>query len=312
MVMKTNVKKVLVWLGLTLAMMALWILGLQIGDAIFPSDLMDQSVESSNAELLFFVVCGLNTSVILYFIQYSRVRGWKLAGLIFYISFAIQYFMSQIETLWFNDSLGLPINGIWAIVTGGFVTTGAFAILSTWATGNFRKSGNSVEPPAFNKTQMAKRVLILFILVWPLIYFTAGYFTAWQFPAVRLQYTGTDAMAPFTEIMIANLSSGLYYFQILRGFLWILIALPVLLYSEGNYLKKGLIIGLLFTVLGCSGLLIPNPVMPFMVRMGHLLETSTENFLWGFTIAWYLKKAFVSDNNPKIDEYSVHQNSLIT
>ena len=44
---------------------------------------------------------------------------------------------------------------------------------------------------------------------------------------------------------------------------------------------------LLFAFLGSSQLLLPNPYMPEMVRVAHLIETASESFIWGFIIAWY-------------------------
>jgi len=89
------------------------------------------------------------------------------------------------------------------------------------------------------------------------IYFLAGYFIAWQFADVRLFYSGTAEMDSFLSMMKVNVTSGLYFFQILRGVLWILIALPAIAVIRGSLIRKGLIIGLLFAVLSSSQLLIP-------------------------------------------------------
>ena len=83
----------------------------------------------AHAGFLFFLVSALNAGIILTLIYKARYTGWKLAGLVFLVSFGIQYFMSQIETVWFNDSLGLPGNGIAAIVLGGAFTLVAFSRL---------------------------------------------------------------------------------------------------------------------------------------------------------------------------------------
>ena len=109
-------------------------------------------------------------------------------------------------------------------------------------------------------------------------------------------------LASFFSIMKENVISGLYYFQIFRGVLWVLIAYLVLVSTEGTLLRKGLILGLLLSLLGSSQLLLPNPIMPYMVRMGHLVETATSSFIWGFILAWSFEKftTFLPSNN-KID-----------
>jgi hypothetical protein len=285
--MKTNLKKVIVWLGLSVLMMIFWSIGLFIGNAIFPSSLMDLSSESNTSPFMFFLVCALNGGVILYFIYNSRSRGWRLVGILFLIIFGIQYFMSQIETLWFNDSLNLPINGVWAIVFGGAVMNLIIAIAATWFTGKFIPSADKPEitKSKVDLVPLLQRAILFSIVIWPLVYFMAGYFIAWQFADVREFYSGTKEMASFLSIMVENLKSGLYFFQIFRGLLWILIALLVFSETKGSWLHKGIILGLLFSILGSSGLLLSNPYMPDMVRMGHLIETASSNFLWGLILA---------------------------
>lgn len=303
--MKTNIKKVLIWLGLSLLMMIFWIIGLMIGNAIFPSSITEMSADSnSNMELMLFLTCALNTWVILYFINNTQCKGWKLAKTIFLVTFGIQYFMSQIETLWFNDSIDFPINGIWAIVSGGAIMILLFSVTATWFTGNF----SPLKESAGVKTKvdlvpMIKKILLFSVVVWPVIYFLAGYLIAWQFAEVRLLYSGTAEMASFLSIMKANVASGLYFFQILRGVLWILIALPALAVTRGLLMRKGVILGLLFAFLGSSQLLIPNPFMSDMVRMAHLIETASSMFLWGFMIAWYFGK-FIS-SEPNESDYKI-------
>ena len=295
--MKINIKKVLIWLGLSILMTIFWIVGLIIGNALFPSSITEMSADSdSSGGLILLLICALNTLVVLYFIYNSQCKGWKMVGTIFLITFGLQYFMSQIETLWFNDSLNFPVKGILAIVSGGGIANLLFSITATWFTGNFRPLKESAgEKAKVNLAPMVKYFLLLSIVVWPVIYFLAGYFIAWQFADVRLFYSGTVEMDSFPSMMKANFASGLYFFQILRGVLWILIALPALAVTRGSLMHKGLIIGLLFAVLSSSQLLLPNPFMSDMVRMGHLIETAPSNFLWGFIIAWCFGKLISSE-----------------
>ena len=287
--MKAIIKGGFIWLGLSVLMMFLFIIGILIGTEIFPSSLTEASADNSNGEILLFLTCALNTAVIMYFIYNSIIKGWKLVGILFLITFGIQYFMSQIETVWFNDSLNLPINGILAIVTGGAIMSLFFALAATWLTGNF-KAKKEYGTLKVELAPMLMWVTLLAVIIWPLVYFMAGYLIAWQFAEVRLFYSGTTEMASFFSIMKENVISGLYFFQIFRGVLWVLIAYLVLVSIEGTLLRKALILGLLLSFLGSSQLLLPNPIMPYMVRMGHLVETATSSFLWGFILAWSFEK----------------------
>ena len=289
--MKAFIKGVFIWLGLSTLMMFLFIIGILIGNAIFPSSLTEASTDNSNGGILLLLSSALNTAVIMYFIHNSIIKGWKLVGILFLITFGIQYFMSQIETVWFNDSLNLPMNGILAIVTGGAIMSLFFALAATWLTGSFKdKKEYGRGTLKVELVPMLILVTLLAVIIWPLVYFMAGYLIAWQFTEVRLFYSGTAAMASFFSIMQENVISGLYYFQIFRGVLWVLIAYLVLVSTEGTMLRKGLTLGLLLSLLGSSQLLLPNPIMPYMVRMGHLVETATSSFLWGFILAWSFEK----------------------
>lgn len=281
-------KKIGIWLGLSILMMILWVAGLMIGNVIFPSNLMEMETDSDGASgFIFFLVSALNAGIILKLIYKARYTGWKLAGLVFLVSFGIQYFMSQIETIWFNDSLGLPGNGIATIVLGGAFTLVAFIAIAIWITGKL-KSQPKKSNDSIHYRFSAKKIVFLSAVIWPLIYFAFGYFVAWQFKDVRLLYSGTTEIDSFVEIMKGNFQSGLYLFQIFRGFLWVFIGILVLKMTRGTRISNGILLGLLFTILGSSGLLLPNPIMPEMVRLAHLLETSTSSFIWGFIIAWTL------------------------
>ena len=167
------------------------------------------------------------------------------------------------------------------------VETQITAIVAVWLTGKYKaKQASEHKKMKIALVPFLARILLFSVIIWPLVYFIAGYFIAWQFAEVRLFYSGSTEMASFYAMMKENFASGLYFFQIFRGVLWILIALFVFNSIKGSMIHKGIILGLLLAFLGSSGLLIPNPVMPFMVRMGHLLETATSSFLWGLLLAW--------------------------
>jgi hypothetical protein len=285
-----------------------WISGLMIGNAIFPSNIMESANEpSGNSDLWLLFTCFINTGAVLLFVYHTRIRGLKLSAVLFLIIFGIQYFMSQIETLWFNDSLKMPINTILMLVTGGAIMSILFSLSATWLTGKFKSNDHSVIK--FSKPEiksLIKPIALLAIIIWPLVYFIAGYFIAWQFAEIREYYSGTIEMESLFVMMKENIASGLYFFQILRGLLWVAIAMLVFLSTDGSWIRKGIIMGLLLSCLGCSQLLLPNPIMPEMVRLGHLLETSTSNFLWGIILAWFLAKYFSANNAVKL-----HSNNIM-
>lgn len=287
-------KQFVLWIALSLLMCILWIAGMMIGNAIFPSSLMDDAGESSPSGMQWLLlVCLLNTAVVMIFIANSQINGWRLAILLFLITFGIQFFMAQIETVWFNDTLQMPVNSILAVTVGGAIMNLAFGIVAVWAMGKFNKT--TVPQVAINKPlvkSLITRMLILAVLVWPTVYFLAGYFIAWQFAEIRQYYSGTTAMDSLFVMMQENVRSGLYLFQIFRGFLWVFIVALVMYSLKGPMWRRAIILGLLLSLLGGSQLLLPNPIMPEMVRTGHLLEITISNFVWGILLAWLLNKFF--------------------
>ena len=312
--MKIVLKKTLIWAALSILMLIFWVIGLMIGNAIFPSHLMESSGDSGgNGELMLLFTCALNTAAVLYFIYSSNIKGWKLVGSLFLVIFGIQYFMSQIETLWFNDSLNMEISLILTIVTGGFIMAVLFALSATWITGKFGKLDAATTAwPKIRLSLIWKEVLLLVVILWPAVYFLAGYYIAWQFEEIRLYYSGSVVMESLMVMMKANIVSGLYFFQILRGLLWVLIALLVISTTKGSWLHRGLVLGLLLSFLGSSQLLLPNPIMPEMVRMGHLIETSTSSFIWGFILAWFLRKMMPEIQETKhLDKITDQRNTQV-
>ncbi len=288
--MKTYLKQGGTWIALSILMIIYWFLGFMIAGTLIPSSMPEPPVDSGSSDMMLLVICLLNTAALLFFINNSHIRGWKLVLYIFLISFGLQYFLSQIETLWFNDALKMSQSLIVLVVLGGAISNLLFAITATWITGSFKKAQNAHARFTSEKSSLIKWISIHTIFTWPIIYLLAGYFIAWQFSEVRQYYTGTDEMDSFLSINIENVTSGLYFFQIFRGLIWISIAFIVLFSTEGTTLKKGIILGLLFSVISSSQLLLPNPIMPEMVRIPHLIETSISNFIWGFILAWTLNK----------------------
>jgi len=133
------------------------------------------------------------------------------------------------------------------------------------------------------------RELFVIAILYVFIYFTFGYFIAWKSEAVRIYYGGSDPGSFFAHI--ASLLRGeplLFLLQVVRGLLWAAIAVPVIRMMRGKWWEAGLAVALLFAT-ASSLLLIPNPLMPPEVRMAHLIETVTSNFLFGWLLTILLE-----------------------
>jgi hypothetical protein len=131
--------------------------------------------------------------------------------------------------------------------------------------------------------------LLLIVVIYVVIYFTFGYFIAWRSPAVRAYYGGSDPGSFIAQIMsVLRDQPSLFLLQIVRALLWAALAVPVIRMIKGKWWEAGLAVALLFAM-ASSQLLLPNPLMPYEVRMAHLLETATSNFLFGWLVVLILK-----------------------
>jgi hypothetical protein len=86
--------------------------------------------------------------------------------------------------------------------------------------------------------------------------------------------------------------------------LWVALALPVIRMLKGRWPETAIALGLLFAVVMNAQLLLPNPYMPEPVRMAHLLETASSNFIFGVLIGWLLTQRHAFAKVPVVQRAS--------
>ena len=276
----------------TIALYIIWIVSMTLSESIIPSGLKTPDAPEALSAAMLFIVCFLHVLVLYIFARNSRWHGIRLSLTVFFLVFIIQFFLSIIEAIWFNNSLNLPVSGQKFLLLSGFLMSIVFSPLFIWISGKMKSKGEKEIPGIdwFELLSMESgiKITILIVIVYPMLYNLAGYFIAWQFESVRLFYTESRDIEPFGTMLIENIRSGLYFFQIPRGLIWVLLALPVYYSIQGSYVRKGIIIGLVFATLMNAQHLLPNPYFPSEVSFAHFIETYLSNFIWGFSIAWLL------------------------
>ena len=106
---------------------------------------------------------------------------------------------------------------------------------------------------------------------------------------MRAYYGGTDPGSFITQMgIVLRDTPWLVPLQVVRAMLWTALAVLVIRMMKGRWWEIGLVVALLFAVVMNSQLLIPNPFMPAEVRMVHLVETASSNFLFGWLVVWLL------------------------
>lgn len=235
------------------------------------------------------VVSLINGAVWTYVIRRSRWTGWKLIITVFLVFYGVTTAMPQIETAYFITRL--PPGMLPRLFLAGIIIAAVFAPLAVLILGKARAGANETPPETRLNLSPGSWVakLSLIVVAYILIYFTFGYFIAWKVEAVRAYYNGTDPGNFFTHIAnVLRTEPLLFVLQAVRALLWAALAVPVIKMMKGEWWETGFAVALVFAVM-TSLLLLPNPLMPDEVRMAHLLETATSNFLFGWLVVLILR-----------------------
>jgi len=238
------------------------------------------------------VVSFLNAVVFSYVILNSRWTGWKLILSIFFVCYGVTTVMGQMETAVFVTTL--PPGFLPRLFLSGALIAAIFSPLAVLILGKRKSNTAEDKQPSrlkFSAGEWAIKLLLIAI-AYIVIYFSFGYFIAWKSSAVRTYYGGTDPGGFFARMSnVVRDTPWLFALQALRALLWVALAVPVIRMMKGEWWKAGLAVALLFSVVMNAQLLLPNPLMPTEVRMAHLLETASSNFLFGWLVVFVLVKS---------------------
>ena len=151
---------------------------------------------------------ALVSSLILSFLVIrSPWRGLKLIAALFVVQFGIETFMTQIETLYFNDAVQMENAMLVGIVAAGALRALIFAPLAVIIFGKLRQPPveDRLPTPPLPPNWIRRFVALSFFYV--LVYFVFGYFVAWQWEATRVYYTGAAEIKPFFTHIDRSLSA---------------------------------------------------------------------------------------------------------
>jgi hypothetical protein len=252
-----------------------------------------QAGQAGAALAALLAVSFLNTAVLAYVIIRSRWSGLKLILTIFFVLYGVTTVMSQIETAYFVTRLPpgmLPRLFLAGAIIAALVSPLAVLILGRRKPGWPKEEAKDESDLRLNMP-LGEWVgkLCVIVIAYVVIYFTFGYFIAWKSAAVRAYYGGGDPGSLLTQMSsVMRETPWLIPLQAVRAILWAAIAVPVIRMMKGQWWEAGLAVALLFGVVATCLLLLPNPLMPREVRLVHLLETATSNFLFGWLVVLVL------------------------
>jgi len=267
--------------GLVVARMAVLTIFLFILSAIdFWGLRLDKSVLI--APLPHVLMCLLDVIVISYPIIRSSWTGCRLVATIFFVFYGVMTFLTQIETVvflqYFKDVV--PVEETPKLFLNGAIIAAIFAPLAVWIHGKMR-SAERMEQATVRLTMPLPRWIwrvTLIGVIYVVIYFVFGAFVAMPIGGQAFQqlYGGLQMPVWFLP------------FQIVRGVIFALLAIPIIRMMRGPLWEAGLAVALLFSVLMVGLLLAPNEYMADQVRMAHIVEVSCSNFLFGWIVVWIL------------------------
>ncbi len=280
--MKTALKSVIQLLALALVYFVCFVV---VSGALLSTTTEQPSPSGAGAALAAILVVSLiQAAVWTYVIRRSRWNGWKLILTVFFVTYGVATLMPQIETAYFVT--GLPPGMLPRLFIAGLIIAAVFAPLAVLILGKIRShsNGSSAESRLTMPASAWLVRLALIAVAYVVIYFTFGYFVAWKNEAVVAYYGGNDPGSFITHMRNTFRSEPmLFLLQVGRALLWTAIAIPVIRMMKGQWWEAGLAVALLFAMTSAQ-LLIPNPLMPAEVRMAHLVETVTSNFLFGWLV----------------------------
>ena len=253
------------------------------------------NIQISKELIALMAVCFLDTIILAYIILRSHWAGWRLIATVFFVFYGVMTFMSQIELAIFHI---LPPGMLPRLFLMGILIAAPFSPLAVIILGKRKADSAAINEPnsrlLMPKNEWAWKLAVIAI-AYLVLYSTFGYFIAWQNPAVKAYYGGIDEGSFFAHMKIVFTSLPWFLpFQALRAVLWALVALPVIRMMKGRWQETAIAVGLLFAVLMNSQLLLPTPLMPEAVRMTHLNETASSNFIFGYLIVWLLHRHHAS------------------
>jgi len=258
-----------------------------IGSGIAMRGITQPSAGGSAAVAL-VVVCVLQTIVLSYLIVRSRWFGWRLMVAVLFIFYGVATFMPQIESAVFL-STQLPAGMVGRLFLMGFLVAAPFSALAVIILGK-RKAGLVHSESGIPVSARGWKLAVI-ALAYVSLYFTFGYFIAWRSPAVREYYGGSDPGTFLAQMRnVVRDTPWLIPFQVVRAMCWVVIALPIIRMLKGDWREISLALGVTFSVLMNALLLLPNPYMPEPVRMAHLIETASSNFIFGLLVGWLLTR----------------------
>ncbi|MGI6342441.1 MAG: hypothetical protein ACOXZ9_05635 [Bacteroidales bacterium] len=290
-----NLKKTLTWtlrlILLVILYFPIWIIGSMAIGNLMPETVSESGLLSQEIGTL--VLGVINTVLIVALILSSRWHGWRLALALAFAYYGSFTFITQIETWYFLTETTVTPELLPRLFIMGLSIPTIYIPLAILICKKWKKRDVVVERRyMFMPFKQLLLKLGIIAIVYMLIYWLAGYYIAWQNPELRSFYDSPGEIEPFFAHTFATIRNtpDLILLQLIRGVLFAVIAMPIIVGSKVKPWTTALLVGFLFAI-PHLGHILPNPLMPIAsVRLSHMIETSTSTFVFGLIVVWLLHR----------------------
>jgi hypothetical protein len=251
-------------------------------------------------------VAAIDTALLGAWIHRARHRGLRLWAEAAVALYGIKTLSSALEVWWFVDRAWIPDDMLPNLFAMTVPLALAWPALAVWALG---PAGPPDPTPPLGRSAAATaaRIALAGAVAYPALFFSFGYFVAWQAAPVRAYYGGPAVPLPFVEHLAWTFAEDPWVlpFEMLRGLLWVALGWPVLRWTRGPWWVGGLLFAATLAAVQNDVHLLPNPLMPDAVRLWHLVETSSSNLLFGLLTALLLApRGALASAHPDVREHT--------
>jgi hypothetical protein len=239
------------------------------------------------------IVCAATVLVVMGMLHSSRWHGWKLIVSMSVAFYLLMTLVTQLEAWYFLLGITVGPELMTRLFLQGIPTAFIFIPIAVLIMGRVRPLAGQPASPAIETMPLKEWLwkLGLIYIAYLVLYYTAGYFIAWQNPEVRAFYGSPGDARPFFQQMAYLFVNDpwLTPYQQLRTLIWVAGAYPIIRGSRLALWQTALIVGLALSVPQNIGHILPNSLIPLnSVRMSHLIETASSTFVFGLVVTWLL------------------------
>ena len=282
-------KRITALVGLVVAFVALF----SVGTLFLPPALRNQQSGSESAAALgLLAVAIIDVAFIAGVVLTSRLRGAPLWLLTSAVYWGAKTFTSQLEAWYFMPNVNaalVPSLMLMTVPVALGVPLLAVLLLGRW---KGPTESPALRVPPMSAGQQAWKWALLSAVIYPVLFFVAGYFVAFSNAEVRAFYGGVFEDTFFAHMRaVLTADPRLYPFEVLRGALWVAMGVALLWTTRGRAWVGGLWVVLLFSLVQNDVHVMPNPLMSPTVQLFHFVETASSNALFAVLITWLMHRA---------------------